>query len=115
MTVGARGNAEPPARDPGAQPERTRLAWRRTTLTFALVVVLAARGLVVEGGHRGPETVAVALAALLWVAFLAVAHRRLRALTEARPGPPEGRTVAGAAGIVVVAALVAAVALAVPG
>jgi hypothetical protein len=88
-------------RDPGAQPERTRLAWRRTTLSFALVVVLAARGLVVEGGARGAALVAVAVTALLWVGFLGLAHRRIRALTARRPPPPGRRTVAGTAAVVV--------------
>ncbi|WP_326599816.1 DUF202 domain-containing protein [Streptomyces sp. NBC_01803] len=102
-------------RDPGVQPERTRLAWRRTTLSFALVVVLAARGLVTSDGGRAVGSVGVALAALLWVSFLALAHRRIQALTTGRPpGAPTGGTVLGAAGVVVAAALVGMVVLAVP-
>ncbi|MGK5533774.1 DUF202 domain-containing protein [Streptomyces sp. URMC 129] len=102
-------------RDPGVQPERTRLAWRRTTLSFALVVVLAARGLVTADGGRAVGSVAVALAALLWVFFLALAHRRIQALAAGRPpGPPTRGTVLGAAGVVVAAALVGALVLAIP-
>ncbi|WP_049570697.1 DUF202 domain-containing protein [Streptomyces sp. SBT349] len=106
----------PHARDPGAQPERTRLAWRRTTLSFALVVILAGRGLVTGNGAGGDAggsgralgTVAVAVAALLWVGFLGLAHRRLRVLAHRRPVPPDGVTVLGAAAAVAATALLAA-------
>ncbi|CAM5544477.1 hypothetical protein SALBM135S_07910 [Streptomyces alboniger] len=73
-----------PARDPGLQPERTRLAWRRTTLSCTVAAVLAARAAL----HRGPGTTGVlacALCLLLWLCFLGVAHRRMVALTAARP------------------------------
>lgn len=71
---------EPADRDPGLQPERTRLAWRRTTLTGAVVAVLAAKSAL----HGGPSTAGMA-AAVLWLGCLALAHRRIHALAAARP------------------------------
>jgi uncharacterized membrane protein YidH (DUF202 family) len=91
--------------DRGTQPERTRLAWRRTTLGFALVVVLAVRDVVVTPNHRaGVAFIAVALSALAWVGFLVLAHRRIRVLTSVdRPPPPGEAGMLGAAGVVVLA------------
>ncbi|MFG2870303.1 DUF202 domain-containing protein [Streptomyces sp. NPDC048338] len=71
-------------RDPGLQPERTRLAWRRTTLTCTIVAVLAAKAAIHD------EITAAGLAgaagvALVWVAFLAVAHRRIQHLDAPAP------------------------------
>ncbi|MFI5755902.1 DUF202 domain-containing protein [Streptomyces sp. NPDC051569] len=66
------------------QPERTRLAWRRTTLSCAVVALLAVRQAVRDGGGAAGLT-AGALSALVWLGFLAVAHRRLSALAVARP------------------------------
>ncbi|MCY0946955.1 MULTISPECIES: DUF202 domain-containing protein [Streptomyces] len=72
------------ARDAGLQPERTRLAWRRTTLACSVAAVLGLRQAL-----RGPGTPADAAGAgvivLLWMAFLWVAHLRMRELAEARP------------------------------
>ncbi len=101
------------ARDPGAQPERTRLAWRRTTLTFTLVVVLAARKLVVsDDGVPSLAVVAVALEALLWVSFLVLAHRRIRALADdRRPPVVEESTMVRAAGVIMLSALLGALLL----
>ncbi|MFE7133595.1 DUF202 domain-containing protein [Streptomyces sp. NPDC057638] len=83
------------SRDPGLQPERTRLAWRRTTLAFSVVAVLACRQ-VLSGGTDALETVAVGLSGLLWVVFLVVAHGRIRVLgSSPRPaGLAPGRAVA---------------------
>lgn len=78
----------PPApravRDPGLQPERTRLAWRRTTLTYTVVAVLAGRQ-AVRDDVTAAGVVAAALSALVWLAFLWVAHRRIVALDTAEP------------------------------
>lgn len=72
-------------RDPGLQPERTRLAWRRTTLSGTVVAVLAVRA-VLHGGVSAAGIVACALCCACWLGFLLVAHRRIRAL--AAPGRP---------------------------
>ncbi|WP_175410139.1 DUF202 domain-containing protein [Streptomyces sp. TRM64462] len=73
-------------RDPGLQPERTRLAWRRTTLSCTVAAVLAAR----QAVHDGPSAAGLlgaALSLLVWLAFLGLAQRRIRALDSARPAP----------------------------
>lgn len=74
-----------PDRDPGLQPERTRLAWRRTTLSGTVAAVLAVKT-VVHGGASAAGVVAGALCCVLWLGFLSVAHRRIRTLAAtARP------------------------------
>lgn len=50
-----------PPRDPGLQPERTRLAWRRTALALTVVVVLTVR-LAAGRGVAGGVLAAVAVA-----------------------------------------------------
>ena len=78
----------PPAdgRDPGLQPERTRLAWRRTTLSSTVAAVLAVRA-ALHGGATSSGVVACALCCALWLGFLFVAHRRIRTLARTA-GPP---------------------------
>ncbi|MFC9909198.1 DUF202 domain-containing protein [Streptomyces sp. NPDC059862] len=68
-----------PERDPGLQPERTRLAWRRTTLSGTVAAVLAVRT-ALHGGASAPRLVVGALCCALWLGFLLVAHRRIHAL-----------------------------------
>ncbi|WP_107097132.1 DUF202 domain-containing protein [Streptomyces sp. NBRC 110028] len=78
------GRVTQSARDPGLQPERTRLAWRRTTLACAVAASLAGRQTLHAG--LGPlSALALSLVVLSWLAFLAVAHRRIRHLGASRP------------------------------
>ncbi|MEV6160970.1 DUF202 domain-containing protein [Streptomyces sp. NPDC052052] len=77
-------------RDPGLQPERTRLAWRRTTLSCTVVAVLAVKQ-ALHGGPGPAGIVAVALSALAWLGFLRVAHRRVLGMEVARPRPLSAR------------------------
>lgn len=75
-----------PRRDPGLQPERTRLAWRRTTLSSTVAAVLAAKTALHTRSAAGLAVVGVCC--LLWLGFLALAHRRIHTLATAEPGRP---------------------------
>ncbi|MET7681806.1 DUF202 domain-containing protein [Streptomyces sp. NPDC005423] len=97
-------------RDPGLQPERTRLAWRRTTLSSTVAAVLAVKTAL----HGGPEPGGLAVCALccaLWLAFLALAHHRIRALAGAGRPPALAPRQATAAVLCTVAVAVCAAAL----
>ncbi|MFF9349736.1 DUF202 domain-containing protein [Streptomyces sp. NPDC014734] len=94
-------------RDPGLQPERTRLAWRRTTLSCTVAALLAVRQAL--NGGAGPVALgAVALSATAWLGFLLVAHRRVLGLGAARPGPLPARGALAAAACVIALAVFAA-------
>ncbi|GAB2912666.1 DUF202 domain-containing protein [Streptomyces heilongjiangensis] len=71
-------------RDPGLQPERTRLAWRRTTLTGAVIAVLAVKS-ALHGGAPPSGIVAAALCTGVWLGLLGLAHRRIGTLAAPRP------------------------------
>jgi uncharacterized membrane protein YidH (DUF202 family) len=68
----------------GLQPERTRLAWRRTALTATAVSILAAR-LAVGTRLTARGAIGVTAVALLWLAVVAVCQRRISALALPRP------------------------------
>ncbi|MGW2423061.1 DUF202 domain-containing protein [Streptomyces sp. NPDC001709] len=79
------GGVSTAGRDPGLQPERTRLAWRRTTLSAAVAAVLGVKTTLHGGASAGAVTVC-ALCCALFLGFLGVAHRRIRTLaTSTRP------------------------------
>ena len=91
---GVRGPA--PDRDPGLQPERTRLAWRRTTLSAAVAAVLAVKT-ALHGGAPVTGLAVCGVCVVLWVGFVFVAHRRIRGLASGARPPALGPRYAGAA------------------
>jgi hypothetical protein len=73
-------------RDPGASPERTRLAWRRTSLSAAVVALLTVRPAFTPGA--GPaEWLAAAAAMATWAGIAGVSLHRARDLRSRFPGP----------------------------
>jgi uncharacterized membrane protein YidH (DUF202 family) len=72
--------------EPGLSAQRTRMAWRRTATSAATVALLAVRPALTDG--RGPTRTLVAAAAMAgWVALVAVAYQRGRALDARAPRP----------------------------
>ncbi|MFG3705218.1 DUF202 domain-containing protein [Micromonospora sp. NPDC047670] len=90
MSAGARRTPrDRPARDPGLQPERTRLAWRRTALALTVVMVLTVRLALTTAPAGGTLGALVAGGAVLgWGAAVALCWRRA---TGAGPDPVRGR------------------------
>lgn len=78
-------------REPARQPERTRLAWRRTLLAATAVGLLTIRFAGREG-QDPPRLLAAAVAVAAWLAVLVVSYRRIAAMATARP-VPVGRAV----------------------
>ncbi|MDX3578204.1 MULTISPECIES: DUF202 domain-containing protein [unclassified Streptomyces] len=98
-----------PERDPGLQPERTRLAWRRTTLASTVSAVLAVKA-ALHGGPSASGILAGALCCALWLAFLLLAHRRIHALAvSSSPAALTARHAAAAAACAVATAVCAVV------
>jgi uncharacterized protein DUF202 len=72
--------------DPGAAAERTRLAWRRTGMSAAVVGLLAARpAFRPDAGVLAWTAAALAMAA--WVVLIGLAYRRSYALRRTPPQP----------------------------
>jgi uncharacterized membrane protein YidH (DUF202 family) len=86
---------------PGLQPERTRLAWRRSVLAAGIPALLLVR-LALE--NRIPA--AAVAGAVLWLAFALVAQRRIHAMVDPRPETPPPVATWGAAALVVTFGLV---------
>ena len=86
-------------RDPGLQPERTRLAWRRTLLTLTAVLLLQIRQAFTG---RVLDALLTGAALLVWLAVLVVTWHRATGTGPRRfDGLSVPLTALGAAGLAV--------------
>ena len=76
--------AHPPLTPGDTQAERTRLAWRRTTLAATLSVLLVGR-LAIHDGVDSIGAFGLALALVGWLAFIWLTHRRIKAMAQRVP------------------------------
>lgn len=91
--------------DHGAAAERTRLAWRRTSLSAAAVALLAARPAFAPDADL--LTALLAAAAMTgWASLVALAYRRARGLAQ-RPPVVGHRTVIAYTAVIVGFAVIA--------
>lgn len=101
--------------DPGLQPERTQLAWRRTALSIAVVSLIAARALPLIFGSGLwviPGVVGVAVSGVFWIASARRAGAVDRALSVRRADRmPDGRLIVLLVGFAMAAGVLALVVL----
>ena len=104
--------SEPPrVFDPGLQPERTALAWRRTLLSLAAAFVAGSRILLDQLGPWSYALSAVGLAVVALLALFAerryrVAHRHLTE-RDAASLPHDGAVIAGVTSLTMLVGLAA--------
>ena len=79
-------DGRPPA---GLAAERTRFAWRRTTLAGVALVLIATSRAIIDG-LTPLKLAAVAVMSLLWLAAVAVAYRRITGLSHIEHSQPPG-------------------------
>lgn len=77
-------SADPPLAPGDTQAERTRLAWRRTTLAVTLSVLLIGR-LAFHDGLDALSALGLALALVAWIALMWLTHRRIQAMAHRVP------------------------------
>lgn len=104
------GEPDSPAEGPdsgSASAERTRLSWRRTTLSATAAALLMVR-LAVRGDGQALAVLAIAATMLGWLAQLWITHRRIQAMAHREPASV-GRTLPATALLVVGLAVVGVV------